>query len=303
VRPVDAVARIGSVLRLRDPLAIAGGSLIVMLAIVAVAAPVLPLSDPNTIDAIHRLDTPSLAHPLGTDNLGRDVLSRLAWGARWSMGTVAVATALIMSIGVAVGTIAGYFGGIVDDLLMRLVDVFLALPSLLLALAIGGLLGPGFTSVLMALVCVWWASYARMVRGLVVALRSHDYLVAARSLGGSDLHVLVHHVLPNVMPSVAVLATIEMGDLILAVAALGFLGIGVQAPNAEWGSMVSDARPFLLSAPRLAFWPGLAITLTVMAFNVVGDGFRDRFDPRTPGRLFVPKSGSRTRVAQASSDA
>lgn len=278
-------------IRLRDPLAVASLVVLTVVAGLALAAPVLPLRDPNSIDAIHRLEIPTLHHPLGTDNLGRDLLSRLVWGSRWSLGTVAVATALITSIGVSVGVVAGYFGGVVDEILMRLVDIFLALPSLLLALAIGGILGPGFMSVLFALVVVWWASYARLVRGLVVAMRDRDFLDAARSLGGRDWHVLVRHVLPNVMPTVAVLATIEMGDLVLAVAALGFLGIGVQAPNAEWGTMISEARPFLMSKPLLAVWPGLAITSTVIAFNLLGDGLRDSLDARTP--LTLLRRGTR----------
>jgi len=269
-----------------DPLAIAGLWIIGLIGILALAAPLLPLSDPNAIDPLHRMGTPDLQHLLGTDNLGRDILSRLIWGSRWSLGAVAAATALVMLIGVVVGVIAGYFGGFVDDALMRIVDVFLALPGLLTALAIGGILGPGFTSVLIALVAVWWASYARLVRGLVVAIRDRDFLVAARALGARDWHIMLRHVLPNVFPTVAVLATIEMGDLVLAVAALGFLGIGVQSPTPEWGTMISDARPFLLSAPMLAIWPGVAITVTVIAFNVLGDGLRDRLDPLAhSGRL------------------
>ena len=283
-----------------DPLAMAGLWIIGLIGILAVAAPLLPLSDPNAIDPLHRMGTPDLQHLLGTDNLGRDILSRLIWGSRWSLGAVAAATALVMLIGVFVGVIAGYFGGVVDDALMRIVDVFLALPGLLTALAIGGILGPGFTSVLIALVAVWWASYARLVRGLVVAIRDRDFLVAARALGARDWHIMLRHVLPNVFPTVAVLATIEMGDLVLAVAALGFLGIGVQSPTPEWGTMISDARPFLLSAPMLAIWPGVAITVTVIAFNVLGDGFRDRLDPLAhSGRL---SGGPRSQVADVLTD-
>ena len=254
--------------------------------ILALTAPVLPLSDPNAIDVMHRLEAPSFAHPLGTDNLGRDLFSRIIWGSRSSLGTVAVATALIVAIAVPIGIVAGYYGGIVDEVLMRIVDVFLALPSLLLALAIGGILGPGFRSVLIALVAVWWASYARIVRGLVISMREREFLLAARGLGGGDGHLMFHHVLPNVLMPVGVLATVEMGDLVLAVAALGFLGVGVQAPNADWGTMVNDARPLLFSAPRLMLYPGLAIAASVLAFNILGDGFRDALDPRT-----IPRRG------------
>lgn len=185
-----------------------------------------------------------------------------------------------MSIGVAVGTAAGYFGGLVDEILMRIVDVLLAFPSLLLALAIAGTLGPGLTSVIAALVGVWWASYARIVRGLVLSLREREFITAARGLGASDIHIVRRHILPNIFAPVAILATVEMGELILAVAALGFLGLGAQPPAAEWGTMVNDARPFLLSNPRLMIYPGLAIALAVIGFNLVGDGLRDRLDPR-----------------------
>lgn len=262
----------------RDRLALCGLAVVVLFAVVALAAPFISPHDPNAIDAIRRLQGPSRIHLLGTDNLGRDLLSRLIWGSRWSLGTVSLATVLIMSIGVTVGTVAGYYGGVVDEVLMRLVDVLLAFPSLLLALAIAGMMGPGTTSVIIALVSVWWASYARIVRGLVLTLRDRDFIVAARGLGATDFHIICRHVLPNVMPSIAVLATLEMGDLILAVAGLGFLGIGVQAPISEWGTMVNEGRAFLFSAPQLMIYPGLAISLAVIAFNLVGDGLRDVLD-------------------------
>lgn len=253
----------------------------VIFTVAAVAAPLISPADPNLVDAMRRLEGPSASHLLGTDNLGRDLLSRLIWGSRWSLGTVSLATALIMSIGVTVGTIAGYYGGLIDEVLMRVVDVLLAFPSLLLALAIVGILGPGITSVIVALVSVWWASYARIVRGLVLGLRDRDFIVAARSLGAQDRHIILRHVLPNVLPSIIVLATLEMGDLILAVAGLGFLGVGVQTPVAEWGTMVNEGRTFLLSAPQLMIYPGLAISLAVIGFNLLGDGLRDVLDPRS----------------------
>ena len=265
---------------LRDRLAFAGLTLVAAFVFVAFAAPLISPADPNAVDAMSRLELPSQAHLLGTDNLGRDLLSRLLWGSRWSLGTVTLATALIMSIGVTVGTVAGYYGGLIDDVLMRVVDILLAFPSLLLALAIAGVLGPGITSVIIALVSVWWASYARIVRGLVMELRDRDFIAAARSLGAGNRHIIFKHVLPNVLPSIAVLATLEMGDLILAVAGLGFLGVGVQTPVAEWGTMVNEGRAFLLSAPQLMVYPGVAISLAVMGFNLLGDGLRDVLDPR-----------------------
>ena len=262
----------------RDPIALAGASLVAIFALVAVLAPLLAPYDPNVIDAAHRLGAPGKAHLLGTDNLGRDLLSRLIWGSRWSIGTVSLATVLIMSIGVSVGAAAGYYGGLLDDVLMRVVDVLLAFPSLLLALAIAGTIGPGILSVMIALVSVWWASYARIVRGMVLSMRNRDFIAAARALGASDSQIIIRHVLPNVLPSIAVLATLEMGDLILAVAGLGFLGVGVQSPVSEWGTMVNDGRAFLFSAPQLMIYPGLAIALTVIGFNLLGDGLRDILD-------------------------
>ncbi|MEO5580837.1 MAG: nickel transporter permease [Gemmatimonadaceae bacterium] len=264
-----------------DRLASVGFGLVAIFALAALAAPIIATHDPTVIDAVRRLEGPSRAHLLGTDNLGRDVFSRLVYGSRWSLGTVAISTAMIMSIGVSVGTAAGYFGGLVDDILMRVVDVLLAFPSLLLALAIAGIIGPGIASIVAALVCVWWASYARIVRGMVLALREREFIAAARGLGASDLHIVLRHVLPNIIVPVAILATVEMGELILAVAALGFLGLGAQPPAPEWGTMVNDARPFLLSNPRLMLYPGIAIALAVIGFNLAGDGLRDRMDPRT----------------------
>ncbi len=264
----------------QDRLASIGIVVIALLILIALAAPLLAPADPGAIDAVNRLAPPSLSHPLGTDNLGRDMLSRLIFGSRWSLGTVAIATLLILSIGVTVGTIAGYYGGVIDEILIRLVDVLLAFPSLLLALAIAGTLGPGITSVIAGLASVWWASYARIVRGMVLSIREREYILAARSLGAAEVHIVLRHVLPNILPPVVILATVEMGELILAVAGLGFLGLGAQSPTPEWGAMVSDGRSFLLSAPQLMIYPGLAICATVLAFNLMGDGLRDMLDPR-----------------------
>ena len=262
--------------------------LVAGVAVTALAAPLIATHDPGVTDAMRRLEGPSRDHLLGTDNLGRDMLSRLIHGSRYSLGTVALSTLLIMGIGVLVGTVAGYYGGLIDDILMRVVDALLAFPSLLLALAIAGTLGPGLTSVIAGVVTVWWAGYARVVRGMVLAMRETGFVASARSLGGTDGHIILHHILPNVVPSVVILATIEMGELILAVAGLGFLGLGAQSPAPEWGTMVSDARSFLLSAPQLMIYPGIAISLSVIGFNLLGDGLRDVLDPRArvemPGR-------------------
>jgi len=279
--PLPRVARnlrLAAVLRRRSVLL--GVGMVVFFAVLAVAAPLLAPHHPAAMDATRRLEGPSLRYPLGTDNLGRDLLSRLLYGSRWSLSTVALATAMIMSIGIAVGAIAGFLGGLIDDLLMRIVDVLLAIPSLLLALAVAGTLGPGIGNVMAALVIVWWASYARVVRGLVLAVRERRFVEAAGALGAPRRHVLLRHVMPNVIPPVVVLATVEMGELILAIAGLNFLGLGVRPPTPEWGAMLNDGRPFLLTAPHLMIYPGLAISLLVIGFNLVGDGLRDLLDPK-----------------------
>lgn len=269
---------------LRDRTALVGLVLVSLFAVIGCIAPLIVGHDPNLIDAVRRLEGPSRIHPFGTDNLGRDTFSRIVYGARWSLGAVAIATALIMSIGVTVGTLAGYCGGLIDDVLMRVVDVLLAFPSLLLAIAIAGMLGPGMSSVIIALVSVWWASYARIVRGMVLSIRHREFVSAAKSLGAGEIHIVFHHVLPNILAPVAILATVEMGELILAVAGLGFLGIGVQPPAPEWGTMVNDGRSYIMSAPQLMMYPGLAISLSVIGFNLLGDGLRDILDPRTTHR-------------------
>jgi peptide/nickel transport system permease protein len=263
-----------------NPLALLGLALLVLLVVLALAAPLLAPHDPTAVNALRRLEGPGLEHPLGTDHLGRDLLSRLLYGSRWSLGTVALAATLILSLGVSVGAVAGYYGGFIDDLLMRVVDVLLAFPSLLLALAVVGILGPGIENVMIGLVSVWWASYARIVRGMVLALRERPFVEAARALGYSRPRIILRHILPNVLPPVIVLATLEMGELILAVAALNFLGLGAQPPIPEWGAMINEGRPFLLAAPQLMIYPGLAISLAVIGFNLLGDGLRDVLDPR-----------------------
>lgn len=269
---------------LRDRLALSGLLVLLVFVVAALAAPLLTVYDPAAAQPAVRLSAPSVDHPLGTDNLGRDLWSRLLFGSRWSLGTAAIATGLIMTIGLAVGSLAGYYGGALDDIVVLLIDVLLAFPSLVLALAIAGTLGPGIVNVMIGLVSVWWVGYARVVRGLVLTVRERQYVDAARCLGASDGRLIVHHVLPNVLPPVVVLATLEMGGLILAISGLSFLGLGAQPPTPEWGAMLNDGRPFLIGAPQLMIYPGLAISLVVIGFNLLGDGIRDVLDPRLSNR-------------------
>lgn len=264
----------------RDRVALSGLIVVGLFAVAALAAPLLALHDPAAIHPSTRLSGPSLEYPLGTDHLGRDILSRLLFGARWSLGMAAVATLLVVTIGLAVGTVAGYYGGRLDQLLMRVVDVLLGFPSLVVALAIVGTLGPGIRSVIIGLASVWWVNYARIVRGLALTLRERDFVVAARALGAPVRHIMVRHLLPAIIPPVVVLASLEIGSLILALSALNFLGLGVQPPTPEWGAMLNEGRPFFLTAPQLMIYPGLAITIVVIGFNLLGDGLRDVLDPR-----------------------
>lgn len=265
----------------RDPLAVIGLLLVGLLALAAVLAPVLTAHEPGAVDAAARLAGSSPEHPLGTDELGRDMLSRLLFGARWSLGIAGLATAVVMLVGVTVGLVSGYYGGLLDSVLMRVVDVLLAFPSLLLYLAVVGTLGPGVRNVFLALVAISWASYARVVRGLVLSARRRDYVLAAVALGARGPRVMVRHILPNVVSPVVVLATLQVGGMILALAALGFFGLGAQPPTPEWGTMINQSRLYLQSEPTLMIYPGAAISLAVLGFNLLGDGLRDALDPRT----------------------
>ena len=265
---------------LRDPLAGTGLALVTALVLAAVFAPLLSPLDPAAVDATGRLANPSAEHLLGTDELGRDLLSRVLFGARWSLGIAGLATLVVMVIGVLIGILSGYYGGLLDTLVMRIVDVLLAFPSLVLYLAIVGTLGPGVKNVFFALIAISWAGYARIVRGLVLSARERDYVRASLALGAGDRRLMLRHILPNVVSPVVVLASLQAGGMILALAALGFFGLGAQPPTPEWGTMINSSRLYLQSAPMLMLVPGLAISLAVLGFNLLGDGLRDVLDPR-----------------------
>lgn len=264
----------------RDRLAATGLVIVVLLTVAAVLAPLLAPHDPAAVDPVGRLAGSSGGHPLGTDELGRDVLSRLLFGARWSLGIAALATLVVMVVGVAIGMLAGYFGGAIDAATMRVVDVLLAFPSLILYLAIIGTLGPGIENVFIALVSISWASYARVVRGLVLSMREREFVRASLSLGAGHGRLMVRHILPNVISPIVVLASLHIGGMILALAALGFFGLGAQPPTPEWGTMINQGRLFLQRSPSLMIYPGIAISLAVLGFNLLGDGLRDVLDPR-----------------------
>ncbi len=266
-------------LLLNDKNAFVGSVICGGYAFAALFAPLLAPSDPLLITD-DRLQSPSRLHLLGTDELGRDILSRIIFGARLTLGAAAVATVLVMTIGLVVGIIAGYFGGGVDLVLMRIVDVLLALPGMVLTLAIAGLFKPGLTAVLLGIVTVWWVGYARVVRSLVLMAKGRSYIDAVKALGAGHCRIIVRHVLPNVMPAVIVLVTLRMGRLILAIAGLSFIGLGAQPPTPEWGAMLSESSIYFPFRPHLMLAPGLAIAILVLGLNLLGDGLRDVLDPR-----------------------
>lgn len=257
-----------------------GLSIISVLIFIAAFAPIVAPHDPTEVNSKVRLQPPSKEYPFGTDHMGRCILSRIVFGARISLlvGVAVISGSLL--IGIVLGTLSGYFGGIADDLIMRLVDGFLAIPSMFLALALAGTLGPGLFNLMMALIAVEWTSYARVVRGSILSVKEQEFVEATRGLGASDLYILVHHILPNIISPVIVIATLGIGYAILAAAGLSFLGFGVQPPTPEWGSMLDDGRLFMRKAPYIMIFPGLAIMITVLAFNFLGDGLRDEMDPR-----------------------
>jgi peptide/nickel transport system permease protein len=234
-----------------DRLAATGLAIVLLLTLAAIFAPILAPHDPTVIDPLRNLEGSSRDHLLGTDELGRDVLSRLLMGARWSLGIAALATVCVMFVGTMIGLVAGYLGGWVDAVVMRIVDALLALPSLVLYLAIIGTLGPGIRNVFIALVVISWASYARVMRGLVLSVRERAFVRASRSLGAGNGRLMLRHILPNVISPIVVLATLQLGGTILALAALGFFGLGAQPPTPEWGTMINQGRLFLQTNPGL----------------------------------------------------
>lgn len=258
----------------------AGLVLTVALVLIALAAPLLAPHDPNAQDTGRRLEAPSKEHPLGLDDLGRDVLSRIIWGARVSL-RVGFSVVLIASlVGVTLGAIGGYFGGWADVVVMRLCDILLAFPGILLAIALVAVLGPSLNNVILALATTAWVGYARLVRGQVLKVREMEYVTAAKALGAKSPRVILLHVLPNVINPVIVLATLGLAGTILSEAALSFLGLGVQPPTPSWGAMLTSGRRYLELANHLAIYPGVAIMLAVMGLNFLGDGLIDALDPK-----------------------
>jgi peptide/nickel transport system permease protein len=263
----------------RNHLMVVGTGIIVFLLLVTAVAPLLATHDPYEQILPDRLLPPSAQHYFGTDNLGRDIYSRVVYGSRVTLTIVFLVAVISTPLGLVVGVLAGYFGGALDEILMRLSDVFLAFPKLILAIAFAAALGPGVENAIVAISVANWPSYARLARAETLSVRNNDYIQVIRSMGASNLRIMVGHITPMCLSSIIVRLSLDMGTIILTAAGLGFLGLGAQPPVPEWGLMVSDGRQFLVDQWWVSTLPGLAILIVVMGFNLMGDGFRDLLDP------------------------
>ena len=267
---------------LSDRVAIGGVVIVLLIGVLCAAAPLIAPYDPDAVDAAIRLaPVGSAGHVLGTDDLGRDILSRLIWGGRVSLVVGPLPVAIAVLVGVLLGAFAGYVGGAADGFVMRCLDVMLAFPAYLLAIAIVSALGAGLSNAILAIAIISSASFARLVRGSVLSLREREFIFAARLAGARDAHIVWRHVLPNVLSPVIVFATLEAGRTIIFAAGLSFLGLGAQPPTAEWGAMLSQGRGLLNVAPHVASLPGVAILVVSLGLNLFGDGLRDALDPRS----------------------
>jgi peptide/nickel transport system permease protein len=261
-------------------LALAGAVLVILMFMVSAAAGRLAPYDPDHPEPRNRLKPPGSGHILGTDALGRDVLSRLIWGSRVSLKVGFVAVGLATAIGLLLGAAAGYYGGLIDGLIMRFCDLMLCFPSMFLILAVIAMLEPSVWNVMAVIGLTSWMGVARLVRAEFITLKNRDFTLAARALGASDLRLILHHLLPNALAPVLVSATLGVAGAILLESGLSFLGLGVQPPTATWGVMLADGKDYLDRAWWLSFYPGLAILITVLSYNLVGEGLRDALDPR-----------------------
>ena len=264
----------------RNPLAMSGVFVVLLLLVVAAAAPWLAGHDPLATDLGRRLAPPSAEHWFGTDQLGRDILARIIYGSRVTLAIIVLVAILIGPIGMAVGVASGYFGGGVDKILMGITDIVMAFPRLILALAFVAVLGPGLENAVIAIALTGWPPYARLARAETLALRKREFVLAARLQGASTARLLLRYIAPLCLPSVIIRLTLDMAGIILIAAGLGFLGLGAQPPLAEWGAMVAGGRDYIVDQWWVATLPGAAIFIVSLAFNLLGDGLRDMFDPR-----------------------
>jgi len=264
----------------KSPIGMAGLTIIIFLIIIAIFAPYIAPHDPVNQNIMARYKAPSAKHWLGTDEMGRDILSRIIYGSRISLKVGIISVSLAMVFGVGLGLIAGFYGGVIDMLVMRFMDIMLAFPAILLAIGIVAILGPRLENAMMAIAVINIPRFARIVRSSVISLKESEYIKAAKALGANDFRILMNHILPNAMAPLIVQTTLSIATAILEAAALSFLGLGAQPPSPEWGAMLSDARSALQKAPWVATFPGLAIIFGVLGFNLLGDGLRDALDPK-----------------------
>ncbi|SJZ40045.1 nickel transporter permease [Selenihalanaerobacter shriftii] len=264
----------------KNKMAMVGLGITVLLVIVAILAPYIALHDPLKVDLMKSLQPPSSEYPLGTDRLGRGIFSRIVHGARISLRVGLITQSIALIIGVTLGALAGYYGGWVDEVISYLINVFLAFPFLLFAIAIMATLGPGINNVFLALAIVSWPGLARIVRGQVMSLKSEEYVEAAKALGANDFKIILKHLIPNCMAPIIVTVTLGVASSILAEAGLSFLGLGAQPPTPSWGLMLSSGRSFIRTNPGMMVYPGLAIMVTILGLNLFGDGLRDALDPK-----------------------
>jgi peptide/nickel transport system permease protein len=263
----------------KNKTAVLGLLLIASLLLVALIGPWISPYNPLSPEPINRLKAPSWAHPLGTDSLGRDILSRIFYGSRISIVIGLIAVSISLVPGTILGLLAGFYGRKIDESIMRIMDIMLAFPAILLAIFITAILGPSLLNTMIAVGIVYIPHYARIVRSSVLSLKEQLFVQAVRSLGGSNLRIIALHVFPNTVPPIIVYATLGMGTAVLQAAALGFLGLGAQPPTPEWGAMLSEGRQYIQNAPHVAAFPGVAIFTLVLGFNLLGDGLRDILDP------------------------
>ena len=263
------------------PLGLAGLGVILLLVIAAIAAPWLTAYDPIAQDMVNRLQPPSAAHWFGTDEFGRDVFARVVYGARTTIYIILLVTVIVAPIGLLIGACAGYLGGWADEILMRVTDIFLSFPGLVLALGFAAALGPGLTNAIIAIALTAWPPMARLARAEALSLRKADFIAAVRLQGASRTRIITRHILPMCLPSLVVRLTLNMAGIILTAAGLGFLGLGAQPPLPEWGAMVSTGREFVIDCPWVITAPGIAIAVVSLAFNLAGDALRDVLDPRS----------------------
>jgi peptide/nickel transport system permease protein len=255
--------------------AVFGFLLVDLIIFIAIAASVIAPNDPLKVNMSMHFKSPSSLYWLGTDNLGRCIVSRLIWGTRMSLTYCMCVLGLMMAISIPIGLLSGYAGGRIDTFIMRAIDIFLSLPTFLMALAIAGMLEPSVKNMIIAMASVWWAPYARIIRGMAMQIKQQDFMLAAKAAACTHTQIIFRHILRNIAPTIIVMATLEIGSIILATALFSFIGLGAQPPTPEWGIMLSDSKEFMQTQPQLMIYPGIAIVITVMAFNLLGEGLKN----------------------------